>query len=522
MTLMPTGFDSSHTGKTKHAVASSTFHTDITLSEIANDDLLDRTSHLLSQLGDPDIFGTGEVNYNNYFSTEADVSTVVSAALTDAKRLAERRFRKRLHVYREFSLWSDRPDHLVLHDESKQVPIIAVEDKIPFPSQECSEDTELIPGPVLGQMYDYIMEMRCLGHCAPFVVLSTFEKSWMFWQSNKESCDVVQAKEKTKVASDMLRSNVFSPNKQTQQEEKTPSPPGLTKKVADGDIDKSFVMKEFPRDDLRQTVAFDTKDLVPLLYTAIVCGLARNPFVPKRHLNRETFHGIALQLKATDYKWVDLTLKVGSPVYSMQGSSSRRESKQISEETFFVTDHLGRGDTSKVFSAYDREGTHCVIKMYVKRTDENRKFLSSNDFKLAGDESCKKEADRLKLFYPFLEGKVFSTTLNGFPCVIMPYFRPLKKNEREQLLEENCNQTLCTCLDKFVAHKLQYDDSDIRWRHLGYYTEDSDEGNRGKEKLVMFDLADLEELDAEDTEDIKKFFTEKHIEILRNRLPKME
>jgi hypothetical protein len=97
--------------------------------------------------------------------------------------------------------------------------------------------------------------------------------------------------------------------------------------------------------------------------------------------------------------------------------------------------------------------------------------------------------------------------LKGFPCVIMPFFVPLSKEERKE-----SKTNVQTCLSSFESEgkKWQYSDCDLRWRHVGYFVPQD-----GEKQMVSFDLAELEEVEQhEDFNDV----VERQTESLMGRL----
>ncbi|KAL3911081.1 MAG: hypothetical protein SGILL_007424 [Bacillariaceae sp.] len=458
--------------------------------------------------------------FKAHYHTESDVSGWIVAALEDAKKLVQHATGKFFHVHHEFSLWSNRPDHLVLYDESSHDPIIAVEDKKPFPDWKEGDKISL---DVLGQMYDYLMELRCLGHSAPFAVLSTFDQSWLFWSNDQESNEIVQAETRLKDMDTGPCADLTSPTQPAATKKKTPSPPELRNEPTmgnDNTYNATFSLCENgPRDELRQTrEAYGAKQLVPLLYTAILCGLARNSTIPcKRHRQSENYSGIALMLKKDSYEWCKLQLKQGCPIQLQStGSSTRRNKRQAAPKgTFFAVEKLGRGETSKVFDAYDHEGNRCAIKMYIKRsTDENKQLGTGKMSREIGENSCKREVERFKDLYPFLNDFVSFQLLYNIPCVVMPCFQPLSQDERNAFQdgESTIRKQVRACLSKFAEHGWKYHESDLRWRHIGYYVKEA------RKEMVMFDLADLEEMQEMEKKD-PMALVDSHIQYLLDRLP---
>ena len=110
--------------------------------------------------------------------TESDVSHYISAALDDAMTLASKACGRKLEVHHEYSLFSGRPDHLVVHEKDTQTPVMVVEDKKP-------NGRHILTKRVVGQVYDYMMDLRWFGQVTPVVVLSTFESSWLFLRARR-------------------------------------------------------------------------------------------------------------------------------------------------------------------------------------------------------------------------------------------------------------------------------------------------------------------------------------------------
>ncbi len=479
-----------HAGNTKHREATSNPR-EVNLQSVKPYNALVKFSSLLLKL---------HKNSNNKgktdrleatYSTKRDVLGFVSAALDDAQCLAEKVTGKYFNLFHGFSLWSNQCEHLVLYDHADkalQCPILAVEVQKPF-EKEMSKHH-------LGQMFDHLMDMRRRGHSAPFVVSSTFEKSWLFWGDDKESNRIVGSEDRL----EEVKAKIGTDTKPAAAKKKTPSPSELkneTNHNSSTDSLPTSMFKECARkNNMFQSKAYGSKQLVPLLYNAIICGLARSPTVFRDSDNhssdRNSYDGIALHLTQTSYDWGHLNCSLGCPI------GTRRN--------FFAIENLGRGDTSKVFDAYDSSGNRCVIKMYIKVDEE-----SSTKYKQTVKESCKREVERLQTFYLFLKDKVYFQELNKFPCVIMPYFRPLSKKERNEFLDENgkLRSKIRACLLALAKQGLKYHGFDLRWRHIGYYEIENkkkfEHEIENRKKVVMFNLADLEEMNEEEKKDLAAF-----------------
>jgi len=423
------------------------------------------------------------------YATEADISNFVASALKDAILFVQKRTGKKLELHHEVSLFSQRPDHLVLVEAELNAPILAVEYKKPYPdkSKNLIDKTA-----VIGQIFDYITAMQAFGHSAPFVVLTTFEKSTVFWKDDEKSNEI--ARDQNAKRSTFSFTSTPSKARCLTDTEKTASPPELKseQKQKDDDEEDGYCFKTSATMNDRRllhSTEYNSDKLVQLLYTAIICGLTRNPDAAKREISRpEVFYrGDALKMqedsKNPNYEWGRLYAQLGKPIQCLSGSSSRTNREDYAGGIYFVIGIIGAGITSKVFLALDHAGKECVIKMYVKRDDESETFLNTKYFKKAARESTDAEARVLTETYNFLDGKVHSKWISGRSCVIMPFFKPLTKADRKSK-EGEIKRVLG---EIFFESGRMYKEDDLRWRHVGLYKDEHQ-----TEHVVLYDLADLQ------------------------------
>jgi hypothetical protein len=104
--------------------------------------------------------------------------------------------------------------------------------------------------------------------------------------------------------------------------------------------------------------------------------------------------------------------------------------------------------------------------------------------------------------YPELKKNVWPQPLNGFQCVIMPYFAPIAIEDRPRSLIAIKD----IILPKFAEKKLKFKQTDQRWRHVGKFDD----------TVYLFDLADLVDVPAG-----VDVVTE-HIKELRERCPPVD
>jgi hypothetical protein len=229
---------------------------------------------------------------------------------------------------------------------------------------------------------------------------------------------------------------------------------------------------------LMGTQEYDSTYLVRLMYTAILCGAAANPYagtkIKNLHLEQGRFYKLeALKMTPKEYTWGTLQARVGS---------------QISNETdsYYVVGIIGADDTSKVFHALDATGKECVIKMYTKRTDDDRKTLvPKQNFVINAEAAAKREVCHFELLYPGIG--VMAKTIYDHHCVVLPLFRPIQKAKRKDHMAAIKQE-----LQRFARKGLKYATCDVCWRHVGLH-----DGN-----IVLFDHADLESLGNESVEEV--------------------
>lgn len=447
------------------------------------------------------------------YSSEADISNLVSDVLRDAIKLAEAKTGKSFMLHHEASIFSDRPDHVVVVDFDTQAAVLAVEDKKPFDKNIA----EL--GFVLGQVYDYIMAMKLFGNSTPFAVLGTFEKSWLCWLDGDPDSYELASNQQARTTF-LKRTFNDSPCTGSAVKETSPSlaEPRIIEaapRVDDGNGGNVFIEEATEVSDRKLCIskAFEFKDLVRLLYTAILCGLCRNPNAPRHEINRYAngYKGKALRIRhnAREYTWGTLVLESNEQIRFQESTGSSTRSKRRlkqGKDAFYIIDLVGRGHTSKAFLAFNEFGKECVIKMYVKRDDKTGRILKKKDMNKIAKEHCNTEARNLKRLYPFFAPQVFCKCLNGFYCVIMPFLKPIKVDDRESYLsrkEGESESEIEKCLKHFESKGFQYRDEDVRWRHVGIFDG----------KVVLFDVAELIKKERKAPSVVQK-----HVGVLRDRL----
>jgi hypothetical protein len=414
-----------------------------------------------------------ECNGEVVYQSEADISMYIKFALHDAIKMVSfiQNISKPLGIRHQQSIFSQRPDHVVVYDVESNVPIIAVEDKKPALPTIFTRNTA-------GQVLDYAVSMRSFGHQAPFVVLSSLKQTFVTWLDESLPQDLAAGRGRIKaVPTNGSSPSVARAANALNQADETPSPPNLIDRdspppalgsQAPSDSQKLVFTANAERKVCRSASEYNSSQLTRVLYSAILCGLqgldrsSAKLITPFKVLGAER----CLELSENSYSWGTISSKPNVRTRLRQGQSSKKK--------YYVVGVIGSGNTSKVFQAVDLEGNEYAIKMYVRRFDGDT-YLTKKEFEENGRRSVTTEVENFNVIYSELN--VVRETLNKHHCVIMPFFRPVLKEEREGLLEDIKEE-----LTKFALKNLKYKKGDIRWRHVGLYDG----------KCILYDLAELE------------------------------
>jgi hypothetical protein len=400
--------------------------------------------------------------------------------------------KKKLNFRHEQSIFSQRPDHVVVYDVEFNLPIIAVEDKKPAPN--------ILTRNTAGQVFDYAVSMQAFGHKAPFVVLTSLKQTFVTWLDESLPRALAAGHGRIKAVS----TNGSSPSVERaasalDQADETPSPPNIINEDSSPKV--QILLKRQARSGSQQfifeanavrklchsTSEYNSSQLTRVLYSVIVCGLQGLDRSSAKSITRFTPPSAGeakccLELSEDSYSWGTISLN-RNPRILLRGSLKKK---------YYVVGVIGSGSTSKVFYAVDLDCKEYVIKMYVQRF-AGKTYLTKEDFEEKGWLSVTTEVKNFNLIYPKLN--VVCEKLNNHHCVIMPFFHPVPKDKRE-----GCIEKIEKVLTMFALNNLKYKDDDIHWRHVGL-----SEG-----KCILYDLADLEESTSES-------FVQEHVEEFKRR-----
>jgi hypothetical protein len=263
-----------------------------------------------------------------------------------------------------------KPDHTVVFDSLTGDQILFVEVKRPCASLENKPK-------IAGQVFDYLLAMLAFGHPNPFGVLTTFTETWVAW-TDTEDCKRI-ASEEGRLSGTMLKKLVSTLPKapaSTTYHEKTPSPPQLvdlpspanqshqltvqSSTSSDGHVSEGPVRKV-----ILSTNKYNPHELVPVLCNAIFCSLQnfRGQKRVRRLLPHSRICQNALKLTNLGYEWKMLNNM------EVVGPAKIENNKKPNE--YYLIDVVGSGSTSRAFRAVTSKGGECVIKMYVRKYEEN-------------------------------------------------------------------------------------------------------------------------------------------------------
>ena len=404
-----------------------------------------------------------------------------------------------LSTRRESPVFSKICDHAVVYDSALGTPVFVVESKKPWRGKNLTSK-------MLGQVYDQLMGMHAMGHPNPFGALTCFNQTYIVWLKNESSKRVLQGLSPEREWERLARiagqlsalHETTQSSADSEQRCQTQSPVKERQDPVENDGRRSRRLPIFLKEARKicHSKGFASRDMILAFVSAIFCsldGLQRPPDI--NSFARDEYLKVGtLSLTTSNYHWGTL-----ETIYL--GDTLTRRQFQLEQSTLYVVDYLGMGATSKAYRAITRNGYECVVKMYVNRHDDNEKLMEDKKFKRKAANAVAKEVKAYRQFYSELNDYVWGQVLNGFSCVIHPYFKhPLEDERGDDLLER-----IRARLEKFGEMKMKFDLSDQLWRHVGFFND----------KVYLFDLGDLVRCKRNDT---MIAAIDSHIVTLRNRI----
>lgn len=465
------------------------------------------------------------------YQKEYDVQFIVQHALEDAVEICNMIINRkldalnrptppRLCVYCESSLFSNVVDHAVVIDTLSGAPVFIVETKRKWNQTQrkqknsgktgitndvtASSETSPTspPSRIWEQIYDQLSEMHAKGHPNPFGALTCFDETYITCLAT-DACNEVLVSLSSNgytdsrldpIVSNLVQTtptgfqhgnmdasgmthydtNVLTPVKQTQSpfQEQSPGQTGI--------IDPRRRRPNFVRDKkchVWHSECFAPKDIVTAFVSAILCSL--DGYQTPRSINSlqlgQNIQVGALCMSANSHCWGTLQTTYQGPL--------KRKAHTACPKSLYLVDHLGTGSTSNVYRALTLDGYDCVVKMYIKRQDDNNKMLTIDEFNRNAKKAINRENTTYKHIYGNeLKGYVWVQIMNGLHCLIHPYFKHVDKSQRGMQLSSIIPERLKLFVNKKTKKIYVFHESDQLWRHIGWF----------KDKLYIFDLGDLE------------------------------
>ena len=502
-------------------------------------------------------FDTMRDNEQRRFYNEHEVGDYINRTLKDAaiyvKRILEARCTGNstveLVVRMECSMFSNKPDHFVLYVKNNKsyYPVLTVEDKK-------EHSTVFNTQRVLSQVNDYIMLNKMLHGHPSVAILSTFNQSKV---CQDPVCDEDLMKDSDRFSNESLekiaKMLVIPPetqNDQTSVGEIAPPP---------ADVEEGFVTP--PATQPKQPLTDSPPELLQdEEHDTRTDGQSdnRTPFVV---YSEETYGPtqlfsvlcnamlVSMKIGLQRIKMYCGGLKSGQTVLVLRSKGKLEEDGQGSREKihewrhqdtdiglsgpwtkftdekreYVVTSLVGVGSTSRCWGAVivdDNTCYSCVVKYWIKIWDpEANEYLQKNAIEKESGDSSQREVDNYNNVYSdlfFTENQVCvgRQVINGVWCVVLPFFEPVKKEERTiKTLIEIMEVLRRQFYRKDLKRSYQFKESDRRWKHAGYYRQNLKSEQR---QTVLFDLADLDIIENATLEN-HEAYVKKHIEELFKR-----
>jgi FtsZ-binding cell division protein ZapB len=405
------------------------------------------------------------------YSSEADVVKKVNLVLDDAVKICNAMINMdtsveecaELIVRNEMSLFSNRCDHVVVCDSKSNTPIFCVETKKHFGKNFHQEDSNQ----TCGQSYDQLKAMQTQGHPFPLGAITCFNETYMTSLSPDLDWDALPTlKDLGDIAERLPESKVPA--------NRTPSPlkmesPSHTRPRRVQTSSGEFV-KDKSRCIVRSQKYIEPKNLVSA-FVIILLRAAKGFYVLKPLPKLSTYQRFdihCIQVTEKSYQW-------GTLCTTYQGPFTKSE--HLHEKTLHLIRCIGNGSTSKAYYAMTQDGYDCVVKMYVQSHDDDGNMKSAAKFKTDSKDHVEKEKENYSKIYGD-ELCVEIQQLNGYDCIILPFFEPI-------LAEDRSNgavlQSIRNRLQQFAKHNLAFEKCDRMWRHVGRFNN----------KIYLFDLGDL-------------------------------
>jgi hypothetical protein len=481
------------------------------------------------------------------FTNEASVSLLVGLAIMDAVAYMDELFSQysastdnhhiELDYRTECSMFSNKPDHYVILVNYQKFQTV-------FPVEVKKDHEKVFTSSSVGaQVCDYTMLQKMLTGQPSLAVLTTFNQSKIVW--DPDCNNVAKTEGRLKKVETTVKSVI-----NTMERSNPPPPPPLLLTNGNGDGDdfktpeantKSLqnprtvsppeVITE-PRnrgaDDTRRLMyskqTYEPRQLLSVLCNVAIASLNKGLDTIKIQTGKLHDNQTILVLKEQKekpgkklYEWRTQSGDVKVDDSLMDFNDNNKE--------YLVRTLVGVGSTSRCWGAVvipdkntPQKGFSCVIKYWIKIWNEdNNKYYDEDHIAKESNQTTGKEVENYEniygnIFFTKENCRVAKKKLNNTYCVILPFFEPIAKDEREGVLDEVRNVLSTRFYNKVESKSYRFKESDQGWRHIGRWTEPGS----GKNHLVLFDLADLDEIENA-TEVQHKDYVDRHITTLSGK-----
>ena len=245
----------------------------------------------------------------------------------------------------------------------------------------------------------------------------------------------------------------------------------MTKPMADEDEDG-----DWDRVVLYSQV-FDRTEAIKALILAIRCGIESALCSEARPLptHGDIVKGSFARVNEKGMVWANLPSDFVIDYWSFPTMGS---------QSFYLLRNLGRGSSGRAFLACNSAGKACVAKFFLLDLDTlHRQEGTAEARRKERDrllEEKKRDAEAEMKYWAGLYGdkyKVQVRKLHDHWCLMLPYFEPVRNEARIAALPDIRN-----ILEKCKKKGLQYNNDDLRWRHVGIRNGE----------ICLFDLGSLE------------------------------
>ena len=455
---------------------------------------------IMSILG-PILRGQSEKKLN--YVTEADVQMLCVSLIKDALNCLGLPMDK-VSPHAEVSIYTMQPGiHLVVLRREGRI-IFVVEVKCPeINSGEVFESEK-----VAGQIGSYLMALRSLGDATPMGAIMTYNKIALVTigdYSNNESFNdaVNKTREhlRTKQKSTMVP---LTPPTNKDCLNRNVTPVRLVSCFSDNTASRSQVenklyeLKDEDKDEVRDLKAHMSKvhengEVFPFLLQALQIAYKKGEGV---------YDSIVTGVKDKGDLGKRLTFKVSETscgwVETRKGCTASMDHNKFADmeknKFFYILGKLGEGRNAAVYLAVSsKTGSVCAMKCYnleLSGTPEK-----DEDDRKSVEVTSKAEETRWETLYSEERNfKACARRLNGSPCLLMPYGRPIvghgnqMDSSTDRIRWEKLSE-IKSELVRFAEKGFVYDQSDLRWAHVLV------DGNDEEEKIFFCDLESLENVE---------------------------